>query len=91
MGVPKVCSVSDPCMTGTCDETDKTCTSMPGEDGTPCDLPDNACFIDAVCLTGVCTGETPVDCSFLDSPCGTGRRARAAPARARPRFAPRPP
>jgi hypothetical protein len=65
------CPTSNPCMVGTCDVVTDTCMEVPGNNGAPCSLGD-PCVVSSTCLSGVCQPGQVVDCSFLDSDCGTG-------------------
>ncbi len=62
--------LDDACSVGVCDAETGACTVAQADDGTTCD-DDNACTSDDVCTAGACGG-TAVDCSALDSQCGTG-------------------
>lgn len=49
-----------------CDETTKTCSEGPAEDGAPCS-PGDACTLNASCKAGACLGE-PKSCYFAPVP-----------------------
>jgi hypothetical protein len=54
------CTSGNPCLVGTCDEVNKKCTSMPGNDGASCTDSD-VCNTNKHCLMGACAGGTPAN------------------------------
>jgi hypothetical protein len=70
-GTMRNCPTMGFCDMGVCDEASKSCKDMPANDGSMCPGSD-ICTQYGVCLSGMCTKGPPVDCSFLDSPCGMG-------------------
>ncbi len=63
-------SLDGPCVVGTCDSSDGSCDAVTLADGASCDDGD-ACTSGDACAAGACAG-TEMDCSALDSACGTG-------------------
>ncbi len=62
-GAPNDCGMSPPpCTDLTCDETSKTCSTAPSQEGAPCVATD-LCLVNTTCQSGQCKG-TPRDCSF---------------------------
>ena len=59
-GVPNTCSnpVDAACMVGSCNEAQKSCVAVPGNDGNPCD-DGNPCTVSEMCGAGKCTGGVP--------------------------------
>jgi hypothetical protein len=76
VGTPKDCSFSplSECNKVTCDSTTGKCTGTPDltQDGNPCVLTGNLCNVDKACMSGQCTGGSPMDCSALNSACQVG-------------------
>ena len=70
-GSMKACQSLDACHIGACDEALKTCKNVAGNDGGQCDDND-ACTLAGVCVTGVCTKGSPVDCSVFNGQCAVG-------------------
>lgn len=62
---------ADACSEGVCDEGLQACVPTPVNEGGSCDDGD-ACTYDGTCVAGSCNPGTPLDCSFLNSECGTG-------------------
>ncbi|HVU51172.1 MAG TPA: hypothetical protein VHL80_10825 [Polyangia bacterium] len=61
-----ICTASDQChVAGSCDSATGFCSDPPRADGTGCDDGDACSQVD-VCLSGTCTGTTPVVCSASD-------------------------
>jgi hypothetical protein len=71
-GTPKTCPAPDACHVGLCDEAQKACSSMVGNDGAAC-MQSDKCFSSGVCAGGTCLGTAPVDCTFLNGPCSQGQ------------------
>lgn len=61
-GFPNTCNVgvNDPCKTGFCNEAQKTCVVVPGNDGAACD-DNNLCTAGETCLSGSCVGGSPAN------------------------------
>ncbi len=61
-GFPNTCAVAqgDPCKTGVCNEAQKTCVQVAGNDGAACD-DTNLCTMGEKCLAGTCVGGTPAN------------------------------
>lgn len=70
-GTPVPCSSPDPCHIGVCDEAAKGCTTVPGNDGAPCE-DDDPCTLSGVCQQGSCASGAPIDCSAFDGACTKG-------------------
>jgi hypothetical protein len=70
-GKPKDCTGGNGCFVGSCDEAGKTCTTVPGNNGAPCD-DGNPCTQNSVCSNGTCIGGTPTDCSVFEGQCTHG-------------------
>ena len=68
IGTAAVCTAQDQChLAGTCDPSSGTCSNPMAADGTACN-DGNACTRTDSCLTGICTGSSPVTCAASD-PC----------------------
>ncbi|MFO0592827.1 MAG: hypothetical protein U0441_35110 [Polyangiaceae bacterium] len=61
-GMPNPCGiqVNDPCKTATCNEAQKTCVVVPGNDGAVCD-DGNTCTSGEKCSAGTCLGGQPAN------------------------------
>jgi hypothetical protein len=58
-GVPNTCAApGDVCMVGSCNEAQKSCVAVPGNDGNPCD-DGNPCTVSEMCGAGKCKGGVP--------------------------------
>jgi subtilisin-like proprotein convertase family protein len=68
----KRCQPTDnPCIANECQASTGECAEEQATDGAPCD--DGAfCTEEDFCQTGVCTGGTPVNCSYLSGNCTVG-------------------
>jgi RHS repeat-associated protein len=63
---PLTCTAIDACHTaGTCDPASGTCPNPAASDGTPC-TGANLCNQAYACVSGTCTGSSPVVCAALD-------------------------
>ena len=61
------CSASDAChVVGTCDPATGNCSNPAATDGTACDDA-NACTLTDACVSGACTGSSPVVCAASDA------------------------
>jgi RHS repeat-associated protein len=66
-GVPKSCAPPDACHeTGVCNPADGVCSSPVKPDGVACD-DGNGCTTADTCVSGSCTGGTPVVCKARDT------------------------
>jgi RHS repeat-associated protein len=64
---PVVCTASDAChVAGTCDPTSGICSNPAASDGTLC-TGTNRCNQSYACVSGTCTGESPVTCTASDA------------------------
>ncbi|MDI7266580.1 MAG: hypothetical protein QME96_01125, partial [Myxococcota bacterium] len=71
-GSSRDCSpAGDACNLGSCDETARACIRTTLPDGAPCD-DGRYCTVGDRCMTGVCGGASPRDCSALQDQCNTG-------------------
>jgi hypothetical protein len=61
-GFPNLCgaAVNDPCKTGVCNEAQKTCIAVAGNDGAACD-DGNLCTSGETCSLGSCLGGNPAN------------------------------
>lgn len=72
-GVPLDCTHLDSsCGTGFCDTLTGTCQAQSINEGASCNADNDACTPNDFCHLGLCIQDTPVDCSYLDSPCQHG-------------------
>ena len=63
-GVGNTCGMNpDVCGVVTCSEASKSCSVLPGPDGTECFLDGDPCVVNPVCKAGKCVG-SPKDCFF---------------------------
>jgi Cys-rich repeat protein len=70
-GTPMDCSaLNDQCNVGQCNPTTGACEPVAINEGGPCS-DGQACTENDTCVNGVCE-TTPIDCSMLNGPCGTG-------------------
>lgn len=66
-GLDNTCGLADDhCSSITCDEAQKSCSTVPSPDGVPCAI-DNLCVVNATCKSGLCSGEQK-DCFFAPVP-----------------------
>jgi len=70
-GTERFCPSSDSCHVGVCDEDADTCKNVEGNDGGQCDDMD-PCTKTGLCIAGVCTKGSAVDCSVFDGTCTKG-------------------
>jgi hypothetical protein len=70
-GPLQACNAMMPCHVGYCDVATDACIEVAGNDGAGC-VDDDPCALTSVCQGGSCVGAQPIDCSFLDTPCGFG-------------------
>lgn len=59
-GVPTPCAPPGGCFVGTCDEFNKSCSSVPGNDGAACD-DGSPCTQGTTCSNGACIGGSPAN------------------------------
>lgn len=64
--------VPNVCHNAVCNPMNGVCEPVPGNDGLACVDPMTLCTPGKTCLTGVCQGGTPLDCSFLTQGCNLG-------------------
>lgn len=73
-GIPVDCSYLDSdCGTGFCDTLTGDCQAQTLNEGMACNADDSVCTPNDSCHAGYCVADTPIDCSYLDSPCQHGR------------------
>ncbi len=74
-GTPEDCffsPVPDDCHVAECNPQNGQCEPVVGNEGGPCADPNDLCTVAKTCLTGVCQGGQPMDCSQLTSGCNIG-------------------
>ncbi len=74
-GVPNECffePVPNECHVSQCNPTTGMCEPVPGNNGVGCVDPADLCTTGKTCLSGVCGGGAPVNCSHLTSGCNLG-------------------
>jgi len=62
----------DACHVAECDPMSGLCVPVPGNDGDPCDDPNDLCVVNKTCSGGTCIGGAPKDCSALSAGCNVG-------------------
>ncbi len=74
-GEPKDCfffPVPDECHVPECNPQDGQCVAVAGNQGQPCNDPNDLCTVNQTCNAGLCQGGQPIDCSYLDQDCLEG-------------------
>jgi len=74
-GTPKDCfmqPVPDDCHVSECNPQNGQCEPVIGNEGGPCNDPNDLCTVNKTCVSGVCQGGSPMDCSYLTVGCVMG-------------------
>ncbi len=75
LGTPKDCffaPVPDDCHVSECNPTNGQCEPVVGNEGGSCLDPNDLCTVNKTCLSGLCQGGTPMNCSQLTQGCVLG-------------------
>ena len=74
-GTAKDCSgtaMPDDCHVPQCNSQNGNCEPVVGNEGDPCEDPNELCTVNMTCAAGVCQGGSPKDCSQLTQGCLMG-------------------
>ncbi len=75
IGTPKDCfmqPVPDDCHVSECNPQNGQCEPVVGNEGGACADPNDLCTVNKTCVSGVCQGGSPKDCSYLTVGCVMG-------------------
>jgi hypothetical protein len=64
--------VPSDCHVATCNAMNGMCEAVVGNEGQPCNDPNDLCTVNKTCATGVCVGGDPKNCSQLTQGCVLG-------------------
>jgi hypothetical protein len=74
-GTPEDCffqPVPDDCHVAVCNPQNGMCEPVPGNEGGPCNDPNDLCTVSKTCTGGICLGGSPKDCSGMTQGCTMG-------------------